>query len=301
MISVSSTAQMLGALRTARDVTFAAYFLKGGTIVEGLKQAAKRGAHVQVRLDGALYGGTARWSAESHKSARTLRRYGADVTFLHLRKHDGPGLHIKAAVCDGAAFLDDCNWARGGDTVMRDDTPAHVRAIRAAVLQREGSGIGGLALTKDAALKAESHVLRRRSRSGTVEVETEELGASKVSQALRDLLAHHVHCRVLVSEWAVKNANHRTQDAALSLEKAGAEVRMAKTSEKIAVAGACAWIGSANATSPYFNGGDIDWSLTTADPYIIRGLKSHFANHWRASLPIPKTPENPKVVANSRR
>lgn len=296
MISVSSTPEMLTAMHTARHVTFAAYFLKRGSIVEGLKQAAKRGAHVEVRLDGALYGGTARWSAESRTVARALRRSGADVKFLHRDKHDGPGVHIKAAVCDHAAFLDDCNWARGGDTVMRDDTPAHLRAIRGAVLRREGCGIGALALTKYAALKAESAALRCGSRAGTVEVETEELGASAVSRTLRELLARHVHCRVLVSEWAFKNGDHRTHDAALSLQKAGADVRMTKASEKLTIAGARAWVGSANASSPYYNGGDIDWSLATADPHIIRSLKAHFANHWRASFAIPKPAAHPKFV-----
>lgn len=284
---------MLAALRTARNVTFAAYFLKRGAVAEGLKAAAQRGAHVEVRLDGTLYGGTARWTSESREVARTLRHAGADVRFVHRGKHDDPGLHIKAAVCDGSAFLDDCNWAQGGDTVVRDDTRSHVRAIRDAVLQGEGRGIGALALRKYGALAAESGTLESRSHARMVEIETEELGNSAVSHALRDLLAHHVQCRVLVSEWAFENSNHHTRDAALSLEKAGADVRMVKASEKLAIAGTHAWIGSANATTPRLNGSDIDWSLATTDARVVGALKSHFNAHWRASNPIPKPPLPP--------
>lgn len=285
MISVSSTAQMLEALRAARKVTFSAYFLKRGRVADGLEQAAKRGADVEVRADGAPYGDCRGKMPESRAVMRALRKARADAAFVHASEGDGPALHIKAVVCDRVAFLDDCNWSRGGDTVVRDDTPSHVRAIREAVLQRAGRTAGTLALSKTDALHAEARMLAMRPHSREVEVETEGLSASPVSHELRDLIGKGILCRVLVSERAFKHYP-ATHAAALSLQKAGADVRTVAVSEKIAIAGTHAWIGSANATSTYPNAGDVDWSLTTKDAHLAAVLKHRFDAHWRESKPL---------------
>lgn len=285
MISVSSTAEMLGALQRAREVTFAAYFLKPGPVADGLLRAARRGAAVKVRADGELYGDCRSKMPGSRALLDALHKAGADARLVHRSDRDGPGLHIKAVVCDGVAFLDDCNWNRGGDTVVRDDSPSHVRAIRDAMLQRDGGRHRTLALSKACALYAEARVLGARPHPREVRVETEDLGGSPVSQRLRDLIAKGVRCRVLVSERAFKQYAG-THEAALSLQKAGADVRMIPASEKIAVAGAHGWIGSANATSTHPNGRDVDWSITTADARFTRELKHRFDAHWRESQPL---------------
>lgn len=285
MISVSTTAEMLEALQSAREVTFAAYFLKPGPVADGLLRAARRGAAVTVRADGDLYGDCRSKMAGSRAVLDALRRAGADARLAHRSDRDGPGLHMKAAVCDGVAFLDDCNWDRGGDTVVRDDSPSHVRAIREAMLQRDGGRHRTLSLSKTGALYAERRVLGARPRPREVRVETEDLGGSPVSQRLRGLIAKGVRCRVLVSERAFKQYAG-THKAALSLQKAGADVRTVPASEKMAVAGARCWIGSANATSTHPNGRDVDWALTTADARFARELKHRFDAHWRESQPL---------------
>lgn len=285
MISVSSTAEMLEALRTAREVTFSAYLLRPGPVADGLKQAARRGADVQVRADGNLYGDCAARTPESRKVLRELRTAGVHALFVHCGKDGGPGLHMKAVVCDGVAFLDDCNWGRGGDTIVRDDTPSHVRAIREAALRRDARSIGVLAMNKFDALGAEARVLHGRRHVREIDVETEDLGGSPASHALRALIAKGIACRVLVSERAF-NTYPGTHKAALSLRKAGADVRTVPASEKIAIAGSRAWIGSANATSTHYNGRDVDWSLTCKNAAVVRALKHRFNAHWRESAAL---------------
>jgi hypothetical protein len=246
---------MLDAMKTARRVTFCAYFLKPGPVERSLEDAARHGAEVHVRADGDLYGDCKAKMPASRAAIRALQRLHADAAFVHTSDDDAPGLHMKAAVCDGVAFLDDCNWSRGGDTVIRDDKPSHVRAICSAILERAAPPAGGLCLTKASALDAERRMLQ------------------------------HPRCRVLVSERSFKS--HRaTHDAAVSLQKAGVDVRIAKASEKLAVAGERGWVGSANATTSNFNGADIDWSLTTNDARTVRALKRRFDARWRDAAAV---------------
>jgi phosphatidylserine/phosphatidylglycerophosphate/cardiolipin synthase-like enzyme len=275
---------MLAALRTAHRIAFSSYFLRRGPLERALIAARPRGAEVHVRLDGRLYGGSRDNAAESRRALSELRRAHIDARFVHVTADDKPGLHMKAAVCDGVAFLDDCNWAGYGDTVVRDDTASHVRAIREAALSRRGEGTGSLALTKLGALSAEARTISGAKAGSEVDVETETLGASAVSNALRQLAASGVHCRLLVSDRAVRYAT--THDAAISLQRDGVDVRTVKASEKLALAGRRAWIGSANASWPYLNRHDVEWSLTTTDESMRRRLKERFDAHWRDATPI---------------
>jgi hypothetical protein len=275
---------MLDAMKTARRVTFCAYFLKPGPVERSLEDAARHGAEVHVRADGDLYGDCKAKMPASRAAIRALQRLHADAAFVHTSDDDAPGLHMKAAVCDGVAFLDDCNWSRGGDTVIRDDKPSHVRAICSAILERAAPPAGGLCLTKASALDAERRMLQH-PRCRQVDVQTEDIGRGEVSKQLRELAARHVRCRVLVSERSFKS--HRaTHDAAVSLQKAGVDVRIAKASEKLAVAGERGWVGSANATTSNFNGADIDWSLTTNDARTVRALKRRFDARWRDAAAV---------------
>jgi PLD-like domain len=281
MISLSSTATMLRALACARHVTFSSYILRPGPVEKALEDAAKRGAHVQVTLDGYLWGGTAQMADGNRESVRLLKNAGADVRVVHRTKDDGPGLHMKAAVCDGVAFLDDCNWNMSGDTVICDDTHTHVRAIREAALERDGSSVGRLSLTKADALRAQAELLES-ARVKSVDIETEFLGASTLSARLRSLARHGVRCRVVVSERAMRT-DERTRLEAASLERDGVRVRTARSSEKFVIAGDSACVGSADATSTYRDPDQIEWSVRTNRPSVVRRLKERFDARWRQS------------------
>lgn len=276
---------MLLAMRSARNVTFSAYLLHPGPVEDTLIAAAKRHAQVQVCLEAHPYRGTPRMAADNRAAVRALREAGADARLISRAAGDGPAMHMKAAVCDGAAFLDDRNWNRAGDTVIRDDVPAHVRAI-AAVLGGEDAAADGLAFDKDNAIRLESQVLAT-VRSGHADVETETLGSSVVSGALRRLAKAGVHCRLLVSSVAVKQQWGRTRVEAASLKRDGVDVRVTKSNEKFAIAASkCAWVGSANATSPHDDGDCIDWGLSTRTPEMVRALENRFNAYWRDAKPL---------------
>jgi hypothetical protein len=273
---------MLASLQSAREVTFSSYFLKPGPVVDALLKAAGRPhSAVHVRLEAALYGGSKHMDPENRAAFESLKGAGIDVQLV-----EKPDLHMKAAVCDGVAFLDDRNWNTRGDTIVRDDTRSHVKAIRDAILQRESAGPRDLRLTKTGALYAEAHMLRAKHVSG-VDVETEFLGGSPVSKALRELRAKNMRCRVLISAQAYDHGGP-TSDAAHSLAKIGVDVRIAKANDKLAVAGTHAWIGSANASSTRPNPDAVEWSLTTANPRVAREIRSRFNQNWRASSALPR-------------
>jgi phosphatidylserine/phosphatidylglycerophosphate/cardiolipin synthase-like enzyme len=284
MISVTSTVGMLAALRKARKVTFSSYFLKPGDVEDALIAAAARHADVEVRLDGDLYGGSRARDSDNRAAVAALRKAGAHVQVIHRGEGDGSAMHMKAAVCDGVAFLDDCNWSGKSDIIIRDDRPSHVRAIREAILRRDARSTGHLSLTKLDALRAEAAAIRSAGRE--VDVETEYLGnSSPVFHVLRVLLSKHVRCRILVSERAFKESTG-TQSAAQKLATAGADVRLVKSSDKFAFAGAHAWVGSANATSAFPKPDDVEWSLTSHDAGVGRALRARFNAHWRQAKAI---------------
>lgn len=271
---------MLAALRSARTVTFSSYLLRPGPVEQALGAAAERGADVKVHLDGYLWGGTPAMTQANRHAVEALRRAGADVQVVHRSDGDGPGLHLKAAVCDGIAYLDDCNWNMSGDTVVRDDARSHVRAIRKAALAQDVAPAGALALTKADALAAESAVLGHAARRDELDVETEALHRSPISGALRKLAKAGVRCRLLVSARAVRS-DEQTRASVASLKNAGVEVRVVRSSEKLAICGTShAWVGSADATSTYYDGDRIDWGLRSDTPSIVRGLKARFNAHW---------------------
>lgn len=276
---------MLAAVRKAHDITVSSYFLRQGPLQDALLRAARRHASVHVRLDGTPFGGSASNLPDSRRAVDALRALHADAQFVHLPKTDGPALHMKAVVCDGVAFLDDRNWTAGRDTILRDDTAGHVKAIEAAALRQRAATVGALSLSKAGALAAEARMLRATARHGEVDVETETLGKSRVSHALRDLLSQHVRCRVLVSAQAFSKSE-TTQKAAKSLARAGADVRIVRSTEKFAVTPAHAWIGSANASAPFPHPDDIEWSLTSRDERIVRAMHRRFDAGWRDSKPI---------------
>lgn len=266
MISLSSAPELLRAVQKAREVDFAAYILSPG-MERVLEDAARRGTLVRVRLNGCFHGASALLRA-NRAEVRRLRAAHADARLIHRRENDGPPLHLKAAVCDGIAYLDDCNWRAGGrDTIVR-----------------AGRSTRGVALDKRSALDAEAALLQN-ARHGTVEVETESAGYSPVYSALKRLAQHGLRCRLLVSKFGAQGTYAA---AARHLAEAGVDVRVADSDEKFALCGARGWIGSANATSYYLHPDQLDWGARTSNPQLLHALHAKFARNWRTSKPLPQ-------------
>jgi len=282
---------MLQAMSAARSVTFSAYVLWPGRVEQALKDAVRRGAHVTVRLNGYFYKGSEEMLRDNRNAFRLLRGLGADVQIVHRSDTDGACLHAKAAVCDGVAFLDDRNWLDSGDTVLRDDGPAAVRAIRNAASYRSGH-CRGVQLDKGSALKSESGLLRTSQRD-RVDVAAEAIGFWNVYGALKNLADAGAKPRLLIS----KDGLHKKYlHAARLLEKAGVRVRVAATREKFAVVdGTRAWLGSANPTSAYRDANQVEWGVRTRDSSIVKALESHFNAQWRAAAPLPAASDKERV------
>lgn len=275
---------MLAAMRTAREVTFSAYVLRPGKIEDALVAAFHGKAIVHVRLEGHPYRADDVASA-NRDAVRTLKNFGIDASLVRgARGSDGPVAHIKAAVCDGTAFLDDRNWNQRGDTVIRDTTPSHVLAVREAVLTGRRAPAGALAVDKRGALRGERSVFRDGT-SRSVDVETEYLGVSVVSGALRRLAKSGGRCRLLISDESLNGPSRKRAD---SLARAGVDVRVVKAGEKLAVAPhAAAWVGSANATSDWRNRNCSDWGLSTRSRKIVDAIEHRFNENWKRSTPLP--------------
>jgi hypothetical protein len=268
---------MLEAMRTARRVTFSAYVLWPGDVRNGLEHAAQRGAHVSVRLNGYMYKGSARMHRDNRNAVRALRRLGADAQIVHRNEYDGPCLHLKAVVCDGVAFLDDRNWLTSGkDTVVRDDNPEDVPAIRKATQYRHAD-CSGVQLDKYAAVAKETALLRS-ARGDGIAVAAEEFGYSSVYTALKKLAARGAKPRVLISERGLRG---RSAAAVQHLKQAGIRVRVTTSDEKFAVAGSQAWVGSANPTPPFPDGKQFDWGVETRSPQIVSDLRTRFEAAWK--------------------
>lgn len=281
---------MLAALGSARRVTFAAFVLPAGSPVErALEQAARRGAHVRVRLDTAAYG----LPALARANARTLehlRAAGADAQPANA----GLPMHLKAAVCDRFAYLDDCNFLRSGDTVVCDDTAAHVRAVRAAIVQGRSPAAGRLSLEKRQALLREAAIVRSAKMGDGVDVESEFLHACAVTSALRTAAANGAHCRVLVSN---ERKDAATLAAAASLRSGGVDVRFVRSNEKFAIAGSHTWLGSADATSAYGVGDRIDWGMAFSSAALERRLEARFEARWSHAKALDQTGRDEGEIA----
>jgi hypothetical protein len=189
-------------------------------------------------------------------------------------------MHLKAAVCDGVAFLSDRNWSKYDDTIIRDDAPADVHAVHAAALYSAGYS-RRVQLDKLSALAAESRIITPNG--GGVVVATEAIGyPSPVYSSLRSIAKSGAHPKLLISNYGYKELKHR--HAAQLLEDAGVRVRVTHSCEKFAIAGRKqAWIGSANATSTHWNADEIEWGLRTRDPRIVRALESRFNRMWNTA------------------
>ncbi|MGZ3498108.1 MAG: phospholipase D-like domain-containing protein [Vulcanimicrobiaceae bacterium] len=289
MITLSSTGELLAALRSASTIEFSAYVLSGGRVRNALEDACRRGAHVVARFDGDPYGDpNASLAKMNAATVRKLVELGADAKLVHASDADGPSLHLKAAICDDAVYLDDRNWpSSGDDTIVRDTDAADVEAIHDTLSGVPAPPSSSFCTSKASALHAEADLLRSAEHARSVDVESESFGkGSGVYGALQQLAQAGVHCRLLVDEKERKQS--AAEDGALRrLAGEGVDVRVGRFEEKFAVVdGARAWVGSANATTAYYDGDQVEWGLRTDAAGVANVLEQRFDAHWAEAKPL---------------
>lgn len=279
-LRLSSARELASACAGARSIRLAAYTLPDGPVADALCAAARRGARVEVRLDGAprdATGGLAR-----HNAAMLDRLRAAGARAVAVEAPPGmPAWHLKGAVLDGrSAFLDDRNWASDGRSTVLRTTDSRDVAVVASALAGVPAANRHLWTTKRDALKAEQALIAG-SRTAPVAVETESFGPSAVCDALLARARAGAEVRLLVN---AADRNPRRTAALAELRRAGVDVRAGHGSEKLALCGSRAWVGSANATAypPWLP----DWGATTRSPALVKALRARFEAAWSAARPL---------------
>ncbi len=282
MVRLTSQSAMTSALERAHDVTLVAYLLPRGRVFDALAAALQRGAHVTVRLEGHPY-------ADAHGGIRRLnrsvvdelKRAGADARLVRERGSD-ESLHAKAALIDGALYVDDVNFSSGdAGTVLRDDSRRDARALRDAVAGRVDAPSREFAWRKRDALSLEARLLAGARSRDDVIVESESVGIGNAVYSRLERLGRAGRSpRLLVSREAL-SGRERSRLARLAAN--GVRVRVCASNEKFALAGDRAWTGSANATSAYPNPNQLDWGARTRDRAIVAHLRDRFESRWQSA------------------
>ncbi|MDP9017350.1 MAG: hypothetical protein M3N19_03380 [Candidatus Eremiobacteraeota bacterium] len=285
MIALSSTSEVVAAMQHAHSITLTAYVMRSGQVLNALESAAKRGARVQLKLEATPYGDPSGDLRQGNiDAAERLRGAGASVRLVD---QDGQApLHMKAAVIDRAvAYLDDRNWPGDGlDTIVRDTDARDVNAVLGAISDRGGQP-APLATRKDAALLREARTIYQSADAHErISVESESFGYGRIYAALLTVARGRTPVRLLVAQ---RDVTPKSQPALLRLQKAGVDVRVGATDEKMAVAQTQAWLGSANATAGVPS--QIDWGLRIFERSNIAGLQSRFERNWAAAKPFAVT------------
>ncbi|HVS46157.1 MAG TPA: phospholipase D-like domain-containing protein [Verrucomicrobiae bacterium] len=276
MIALSSVDQLVCAVRNAREVTFGAYVLHPGRLMSALEDAARAGVRLHVRAEAQPYRNGGGGQANAAAVAR-LRALGADAIVVD-------GLHFKGAVVDRALFLDDRNWADRGDTILRDDDPRDVGLARDAVSGRPVASTDRLAVRKVDALALEARVLADASANADIEVETESFSfGPQLYETVAHLAKLGRHVRLLVDRRDLAG-NPRERVALTDLARDGVQIRNCASTEKFAVAGRRAWVGSANAT--YGVPTQRDWGIRTESHAIVDHLRTTFEANWGKGAPV---------------
>jgi len=272
------------AIARGSRVALSAYVLRQGSAIEtALERAGDRGAHVSVTLEGHPYrGGTGANSPAraNRRTAEALRQHGVAV---RLTGRDAVPVHLKAAVVDGTAYLDDRNWTGDGhDTIVATTGAREVAAVASTLAGRATAPVPGLALDKAAALRLEARAIRDAG-GDRLDVQSESFGYSCVYDALRYRAARGPHVRLVVSAREYAHRRNTAERSALRrLREAGVEVRVVAGDEKLCIGGDRGWVGSANAT---FAGKPmLDWGLQTRDPGVLRELERRFAATWASAV-----------------
>ena len=287
MLALSTTDDVLRALRTAHEVSLLAYTLRPGRVEDALVAAAKRGARVTVRLEGQFYhdeDGTL--GAANAAAIDRLSRAGADARLVNTGNTVEPKLHAKAIVADNALYLDDRNWPDdGADTIVRDDF-SHDRKIVADAVHGTGERGEVFTMRKRDSLASEAKLLAGAHSGEDIIVESESFGGgNRVYRALEELGDSGASPRVLVATRDLEgNAHERA--AIEALEKHGVRVRVIDADEKFALAGTRGWLGSTNATPAFDRPDQLDWGARTDDPTIVERLRERFEERWKAATEI---------------
>ncbi len=283
MMTLSSTNDLLAKMDGARDVSLMAYTLPPGRVLDGLTAAAKAGAHVRVRLEGYIYKDDGSVGTANAAAIAKLRAAGADAQLMHAGKNARDAmLHCKAALVDGALFLDDRNWPDdGADTIVRDNFPTDAHIVADAVDGTEDRPTPFFSVAKRDSLASESRLLHEARAGDDVIVESESFGANnRVYKAIDDAARAGAHVRLLVSSRDLQ-ANPNERGALEKLAGDGVGVRVCDADEKLAIVDATrGWLGSANATAAFNHPDQLDWGARTDAPTIVSHLREAFEQRW---------------------
>ncbi|MGA2759604.1 MAG: hypothetical protein ABSF08_04675 [Candidatus Cybelea sp.] len=275
MAELSSMGEVCGALRGARRIDFAAYTVFGPAL-RAVEAAACRGAVVTVHLEGRPFNNP-HLAKENRNIADQLRAAGATVTLGHM-------LHAKALTVDGTLYLDEKNW-RPGDLVLRVDDPAEAATIP---------------MIKHEALAREGELIASTSSADRVIVESESFGCcNKVYSELRQAALAGAGPRLLVSARDLSGNVHE-REVIEALVHDGVSVRVCDDSEKLAVAGDSAWLGSANATIAAPGTDGTDWGLDTRNAEIVAAVRSRLETAWQSAraFEAPQKPNSVRALAS---
>lgn len=277
MLQLSSTQQLLAALSHAREIDAEAYTLHG-PVLHALEGAARRGAHVVVRLEGHPYGDpNGSLARENGRLVAQLRGAGADAQLRH-------PLHAKAIAVDSLLYLDDRNWSPR-DLVLRDDDLA------------DGASIPAI---KHEALAAEAELLRGARAADGIVVESESFGCcNAVYSALAELGRAGASPRLLICANELHN-NGRERKTLDHLACDGVRIRICKDSDKLAVAGDRAWCGSANATVAFGESDMPDWGVCTREHAIVNAVRERIETQWAKARDFKSDPAGINAPESSR-
>ncbi len=274
MISLSSTGALSASLRAAKSIVLSAYILPPGSILQAVIAAARRGAAVTVRLEGAPYRDPqGRLAALNDAAVDTLRAAGADAQEVDTGTNAAQTLHLKAVVIDGrSSFFDDRNFARSG-LVVADTSAADARAV---VAQTLGSAMPPhrIALSKAAALDEEVDLIDASRRGQILRVGSEAIGNCEVTQSLEDAAMRGVDVHVRVCRSLVASNLYDRREIT-RLQNVGIDVQQDSNHAKYALLADRAWIGSANATPGCAT--QSDWGIDVRAPALIAQLRHRLA------------------------
>jgi hypothetical protein len=261
MVELSSAAEVCQALSVASRIDLQAYTV-WGPVLKAVSAAALRGADVTVALEGQPFNSPHLAKANRNIAAQ-LRAAGATVTLGH-------PLHAKALAVDGTLYLDDKNW-HPGDLVLKAEDPAEAAKIP---------------MIKHEALAREGQLIDRATSADCLIVESESFGCcNKVYSELRQAALAGIAPRLLVSARDL-SGNAREREVIEALVRDGVTARVCNDSEKLAVAGTGAWLGSANATIAAPGSDSTDWGLNTSNGEIVAAVRGRLEREWQTAKPF---------------
>ena len=258
MLRLSAFSEAIAALGRGRDIAVKAYTLTDRLIHE-IELRAKDGANVSVTMEADPSGSHPdQLQRRNEHVASKLRSCGVDAVLQR-------NVHTKTIAVDGTVFFDESNW-RDGDLI----------------LSGAAGDAGNVASLKSSALSDESAMLdcaRSEGTSGAI-VETETFDRfNVVSKALREMAERGMSPRLLVDGRALRH-NKKEAVSLAWIQRQGVDVRVCNDTEKFALAGNRAWLGSANATSAYGGHDMTDWGVVTEDSAIVAAVHDRLETRW---------------------